>query len=86
MSFTHVPMPKKSSQEGLVKTVAFRVTPEDAEAIAAAMHKERRTESDVCRALLGRGIAAYRRDGQIFEPELGKIRVQLPVPKTLKTR
>lgn len=86
MSFTHVSMPKRSPQEGLVKTVAFRVTAEDAEAIAAAMRAERRTESDICRSLLGRGIAAYKRDKQLFEPEPGKVRTQLIVPKTLKTR
>ena len=58
---------------GLNKTLAFRVADADYKVIEQAMERERRTESDVCRALLQRGLAAYKRDGRIFEPEETKI-------------
>jgi hypothetical protein len=62
-------MPRKTIAEGLNKTVAFRVPGDAYEVIAAVMLRERRSESDVCRQLLARGIAAYKRDGLLFEPE-----------------
>ena len=62
-------MARKSAPESLNKTVAFRVVDEIYAVIAAAMHRERRKESDVCRALIARGIAAYNRDKLLFEPE-----------------
>lgn len=65
-------MPKPQT---LNKTVAFRVPDDARKSIEAAMTRERRTESDVCRALLIRGIAAYMRDGRLFEPD---------EPRTLK--
>ena len=58
---------------GLNKTLAFRVADADYKTIEQAMERERRTESDICRALLLRGIAAYKRDGRIFEPEEARI-------------
>jgi hypothetical protein len=58
---------------GLNKTVAFRIADDSYKAIEAAMAHERRTESDVCRALLVRGLAAYKRDGRLFESEDRKV-------------
>lgn len=58
-------MPK----EPLPKTLGFRVSEDAYRAIETAMREERRIESDVCRAFIERGIAAYKRDGKLFEPE-----------------
>lgn len=58
---------------GLNKTLAFRVADDAYKHIEAAMDRERRTESDICRALLIRGLAAYKRDGRLFEPEEARI-------------
>lgn len=61
-------MPKKSTPGALEITLAFRVTAEAYKSIEGAMKQERRIESDVCRCLLERGLAAYKRDGRLFEP------------------
>lgn len=62
-------MATKTGKDSLGKTLAFRCWKDDEAAIIVAMGKERRTESDVSRALLRRGIAAYQRDHQLFEPD-----------------
>lgn len=59
-------MPRKP-KVGLPKTPGFRVSAETSKAIEDAMRQERRIESDICRSLLVRGLAAYKRDGQLFE-------------------
>lgn len=81
-----MPRPVK---EPLPETLGFRVTEDDYEAIAQAMAKERRTESEVSRAFIGRGIAAYKRDGLLFEPEaeVGRARYKpTPVQNTAPER
>lgn len=36
--------------------------------------KERRKVSEIVTALLARGVAAYNRDGQLFEPDVSQAR------------
>jgi hypothetical protein len=57
------------AQERLVETIAFRVTRPVYAFIESVMSRERRELAEVGRALLDRGIAAYKRDGLLFEPE-----------------
>jgi hypothetical protein len=59
-----------SEDERLIDTIpAFRVTEEVSKVVRGIVKKDRRTISDVARALLERGAAAYLRDGNLFEPE-----------------
>ncbi len=76
------------TKERLSETIAFRVTPKIYRFLTDMGDRERRKMSEVATALLERGIAAYQRDRQLFEPEASaiKVRTQLTVPKPLKTR
>lgn len=49
--------------------VTFRLNDKLYRRIQAIASKERRKGNEVSRALLERGIAAYERDGELFEPE-----------------
>jgi len=60
-------MPVK--QERLSETLAFRVTPAVYQYLNDLAAKDRRKLSEVATALLERGIAAFKRDGRLFEPE-----------------
>jgi hypothetical protein len=73
-------MPSKQKQ-GLNKTLAFRVSDETYDSLELIMERERRIESDVSRELLKRGLAAYRRDGRLFEPEEPKSKRTMHVAK-----
>lgn len=56
-------------EERLTDTIpAFRVNDEVSKVVRGIVKADRRTISDVARALLERGVAAYLRDGKIFEP------------------
>ena len=58
-----------AEKERLVETIpAFRVTTDAYKVIKYLEGHERRKISDVARALLDRGIAAFQRDGLLFEP------------------
>jgi hypothetical protein len=59
----------RGSKETLGKTVGFRIPKEHEQIIERLMRDFRRNESDVCRFLLERGIAAYQQDGRLFEGE-----------------
>lgn len=48
---------------------AFRVTREVYEVVTGVANNDRRKISDVARALLERGVAAFNRDNLLFEPE-----------------
>ena len=59
-----------SEDERLIDTIpAFRVTAEVSKVVRGIVKDDRRTISDVARALLERGVAAYLRDGKLFEPQ-----------------
>lgn len=70
-----------SRKQGLNKTLAFRIADETHRSLELIMHRERRIESDVCRELLLRGIAAYERDGHLFEPAEAKAKRAMRVAK-----
>ncbi len=55
-------------KERLSETIAFRVTPKIYQFLNELGDRERRKMSEVATALLERGIAAYERDRQLFEP------------------
>lgn len=52
----------------LKSQVTFRVSDEVYDRLNEIAQDERRKQNEVARALLERGIAAYERDGQLFEP------------------
>ncbi|HKS27104.1 MAG TPA: hypothetical protein VJS44_04765 [Pyrinomonadaceae bacterium] len=52
----------------LKSQVTFRVSDEIYETINDIAIKERRKQNEAARALLERGVAAYNRDGLLFEP------------------
>lgn len=56
-------------RERLSEMIAFRVYPSLYEVVTSLAHKERRKLSEVELALFERGVAAYQRDGLLFEPE-----------------
>jgi hypothetical protein len=56
------------TKEKRIETVAFRVTNSLYSSLQELTAKERRKLSEVALALLERGLAAYQRDGQLFEP------------------
>lgn len=60
---------KPMSKERLSETLAFRVTSGVYERTKDIAKKTRRELADVERALYERGLAAYERDGELFEPE-----------------
>ena len=53
----------------LTAQITFRSTDELYNLLEKIAVKERRRSNEVARALLERGIAAYERDGELFEPE-----------------
>jgi hypothetical protein len=60
-------------EERLTDTIpAFRVNDEVSKVVRGIVKTDRRTISDVARALLERGVAAFLRDGKLFEPENGE--------------
>jgi hypothetical protein len=56
-------------KERLPETIAFRVSVDTYEQVAHIAEKERRDLSEVERAIFERGLAAYRRDRELFEPQ-----------------
>lgn len=56
-------------RERLSEMIAFRVYPSLYEVVTSLAHRERRKLSEVELALFERGVAAYKRDGLLFEPE-----------------
>lgn len=55
------------TKERLVETIAFRVTPSVYNFLEQIAKRERRKLSEIATAFLERGIAAYTRDGKLFE-------------------
>lgn len=53
----------------LTDQLTFRVYKKTFTKVEEIRKKERRVQNEVARALLERGIAAYERDGQLFEPD-----------------
>lgn len=56
-------------RERLSEMIAFRVYPSLYQVVISLATKERRKLSEVELALFERGVAAYQRDGLLFEPE-----------------
>jgi hypothetical protein len=56
-------------RERLSEMIAFRVYPSLYEVVTSLANKERRKLSEVELALFERGVAAFKRDGLLFEPE-----------------
>lgn len=56
-------------RERLSEMIAFRVYPSLYEVVTSIAHKDRRKLSEVELALFERGVAAFKRDGLLFEPE-----------------
>lgn len=56
-------------RERLSEMIAFRVYPSIYQVVATLAAKERRKLSEVELALFERGVAAFQRDGLLFEPE-----------------
>lgn len=57
-------------REKLTEQLSFRVSGELYELIEEIARRERRKQNEVARALLERGVAAFQRDKQIFEPSI----------------
>lgn len=57
------------TKERLSETIAFRVTPAIYQFLESLGKRERRKMSEIATALLERGMAAYARDRQLFEPD-----------------
>jgi hypothetical protein len=58
-----------SENDRLVDTIpAFRIDEHTSQVVRKIVKDDRRSISDVARALLERGVAAYDRDGKLFEP------------------
>lgn len=55
-------------EERKVETLAFRVTARVYKAVKEIAEAERRRMSEVEIAIFERGLAAYQRDGLLFEP------------------
>lgn len=77
-----------SEDERLIDTIpAFRVTAEVSKVVRGIVKSDRRTISDVARALLERGVAAYLRDRELFEPEDKPAEPEAPErPETITAR
>jgi hypothetical protein len=56
-------------RERLSEMIAFRVYPSLYQVVTGLASKERRKLSEVELALFERGVAAFQRDGLLFEPE-----------------
>lgn len=56
-------------RERLSEMIAFRVYPSLYEVVTTLASRERRKLSEVELALFERGVAAFQRDGLLFEPE-----------------
>ena len=56
-------------RERLSEMIAFRVYPSLYQVVTSLAQKERRKLSEVELAIFERGVAAYQRDGLLFEPE-----------------
>jgi hypothetical protein len=79
---------RMAEDERLIDTIpAFRVNEDVSKVVRGIVKKDRRSISDVARALLERGVAAYQRDGELFEPEGVSPSAELPaeVPVTTIT-
>lgn len=61
-------MLEMATKERLSETIAFRVTPATYQFLDDLGKRERRKMSEVATALLERGMAAYARDKELFEP------------------
>lgn len=65
-------------KEKKAEKITAKITPSLKAAILEIVASdERNTESNVVSALLGRGVAAFKRDGELFEPEANKRDVML---------
>jgi hypothetical protein len=61
---------RMANDERLTDTIPALRVGESVSRVIREIHKtDRRQIADVARALLERGVAAYLRDGQLFEPE-----------------
>lgn len=65
---TDVFIPRMSSEK-LTEQMTFRVSPSLYRAIELIARKQRRKPNEVARALLERGVAAFMRDGVLFEDD-----------------
>ncbi len=74
--------PKKSASEMLVE-VPCKVPPAVAEAIEEMAVVTDRSRSQIARKLVMRGLAAYRRDGLLDEPEEASISQDAAVAELL---
>jgi hypothetical protein len=72
------------SKERLSETLAFRVTARVYNRTDEIAKGTRREMADVERALYERGLAAYERDGQLFEPEDTSERAEARPGKTIR--
>lgn len=82
MTSTRLAMPTEKLKEML----SYRVSATVYKGVEAVSVKERRDLSDVSRALLERGLAAYKRDGQLFEPEApAELPAELPAEITVSS-
>ena len=70
------------TKERKPETIAFRVTDDVYRMLNRLADQERRKVSEIVTALLARGVAAYNRDGRLFEPEA----VPAQKPDKRKTR
>jgi hypothetical protein len=68
-------------RERLSEMIAFRVYPSLYQVVQTLADKERRKLSEVELALFERGVAAFQRDGLLFEPE--EVRSVPVVPSNL---
>lgn len=69
----------------LSETIAFRVTPAIYQFLSSLGERERRKMSEIATALLERGIAAYKRDRELFEPESRRVPVVNEAPSRKRT-
>ena len=74
--------------EKLTAQITFRLSGELYEAMQDVARRERRKLTEIARALLERGYAAYQRDEQLFEPEEPEIisNVESKVTDAQRTR
>jgi len=73
------------TKERLSETIAFRVTPTIYRFLDELGTRERRKMSEIATALLERGIAAYKRDRELFEPQHRRVPVVNEAPPRKQT-
>lgn len=73
-------------RERLSEMIAFRVYPSLYQVVTEVAAKDRRKLSEVELALFERGVAAFQRDGHLFEPETVEYKKQPVTNMTAGTR